>query len=80
MSVSKKLPPTDAVSSDSGSVVVSTLPDDVLLNVKEPSLDTRLATGDPTAEPAVPLAAASDYCRNRKSNPCQKDGMFMKFL
>lgn len=63
MRVSKKLPATDAVSSDSESAVVSTLPEDVLLNVKEPSLETRLETGDPTPEPAVPLAAASDCCQ-----------------
>lgn len=63
MRVSKKLPPTDAASSDSESVVVSTLPDDVLLNVKEPSLETILETGDPILEPAVPLAAASDCCQ-----------------
>jgi hypothetical protein len=39
--------------------VVSTLPDDVLLNVKEPNLAARLATGDPTAEPAAPFGEAS---------------------
>jgi hypothetical protein len=65
--VSKKLPPTDAASSDSESVAVSTLPDDVLLNVKEPSLETRLETGDPIPDPAVPLAAASDCCQAEKT-------------
>ena len=68
MRVSKKLPPTDAASSDSESVAVSTLPDDVLLNVKEPYLETRLATGDPIPEPAIPLAAASDCCQAEKDH------------
>jgi hypothetical protein len=60
--VSKKLPPTDAASSDCELVVASTLPDDVLLNVKEPSCAASLATGDPTGDPSFPLAATSD-CR-----------------
>jgi hypothetical protein len=72
--VSKKLPPTDAASSDSESVVVSTLPDDVLLNVKEPSLETRLETGDPVPfpEPVVPLTAASDCCQAEKTTHFRK--------
>jgi len=37
--------------------VVSTLLDDVLLNVKEPNRDARLETGDPPGDPAFPFTS-----------------------
>jgi len=40
--------------------------------VKEPSLETRLETGDPAPEPTVPLTPASLF-HGRRSNPFQKD-------
>jgi hypothetical protein len=77
--VLKKLPPTDAASSDSELAVASTLPDDVLLNVKEPSCAARLTTGDPTGDPSFPFAATSDCHWAKEANSYQKGEWGVKY-